>query len=79
MKLWLRTWDDKVNGEYQVVVRPLVLGDLGLVAGLRSQLRSLNILDERDVDYVVTNCQYEVKWSNIIMLKLSDHWKSLKV
>ena len=45
---------------WRVTVHPLVVGDLGSVTGFVKELKSANLLEEKDAIRCVGNCQFEV-------------------
>jgi hypothetical protein len=56
-------------GEWRVTVHPLVVGDLGSVASLATELKASGVLDERETLVCVRNCQFEALCKSVQIVR----------
>ena len=59
----------KRNKELSVRTCALVLGDLGTVGTFRASIKSLKLLDDREIEILTVNCQYEVLFYAVRILR----------
>lgn len=54
---------------FQVQVIPIVIGDLGLIVGLREHLRKAKILNEGEIDQLIREAQREALCSAVRIIR----------